>query len=52
MPPKNNPLINTKGSGGNLNGPLGGPLGGPLSGAIKKSNNDKGIVPSISVAKK
>ena len=42
MPPKINPL------GGISTGNLGGPLGG----AIKKSNNDKGIVPPIPVIKK
>ncbi len=56
MPPKNNPLVNTGNSGGNsgrtLGGPLGGSIGGPLSVAIKKSNNDKGIVPPIPVIKK
>ena len=52
MPPKNNPLINTGNSGVNLNRPLGGSLGGPLNGGIKKSNNDKGIVPPIPAIKK
>jgi hypothetical protein len=56
MPPKINPLINTGNLGGNLNGSLGGKLGGPLVGplgeGIKKSNNDKEIVPPIPVIKK
>lgn len=50
MPPKINPLGGI--STGNLSGPLSGNLSGPLGGVIKKSNNEKGIIPTIPVIKK